>query len=99
MLGDTLNGLVLPEVPPPSGGRYAFRVLERYYGRRHDGGDLDVSYLVWVPADELQFRPFELADDRGFVLGVRPSTFEGLGRRATSLGVDDLAVYPAFEAQ
>lgn len=96
MLGTELNGLLLPQKPAPQGGRYPFRVLERYYGRSRGGGDLAVCYHIWLPAADIQFQPSQFDGREGVVLGVRPFAFDALERRARALGVNDVAVYPAF---
>lgn len=92
MLGLELNGLVLETRPEPVEGRYAFQVMERYYGRARGGRDLSVCYRLWVPAEDVQFRPA----GPGVVLGIRPAAFDRLEKLARERGVDDIAVYPDF---
>lgn len=96
MLGENLNGLLLPAAPDCQGGAYQFRVLERYYGRGKGGGDLCVTYPFWVKAGDLHFDASDFGGRAGVVLGVRPSAFDRLEAAARERRPNDIAVYPVF---
>lgn len=61
------------------------QVLERYYGRRRDGGDLDVTYRVRLAGDDV------LVDDGAPT--VKPATRQSIEQRLRAKGADDVQLH------
>ncbi len=90
---NSINGLRLFKRPEPIEGSYRFRVTERYYRARPTGEDVNASYLVTVPEDDVTI---EKVGDGLFELEVSPTAFQKLEQRARERGVNDMVIYPVF---